>query len=342
MKRNDDRHPYYKGKWKKSTPYIDKDFAIDHLYDEPHGKRKQAILKKYPQIQNLYGPNYKTKYIVYCVVFLHFLGLYLSSKIDNRIWFFCFSLLFGGTLTGMSGVLIHECSHSLASKNSYMNTFLGYLSNVPIVIPISVSFQKYHLDHHIYLGVRNKDPDLPLPIEIKIVEGNTFCKIAYILFYPIFYVWRAMFIRKRILKEEVLNIIIHSILVYFEYELFGLNSIKYHVLSTWLGYSIHPVAAHLIQEHFTFEDGQETYSYYGPFNKLFMNIGYHNEHHDFMSINWENLPKVNEIANEFYKDYMIQVSWFGVIYHFITKPVYGPQSRVTRSMETHSSGRKTK
>lgn len=150
-----------------------------------------------------------------------------------------------------------------------------------------------------------------------------------------------MFIRKRVLREEVLNIILHSFFIYAEYRWFGLTGIKYHALSTWLGYSIHPVAAHLIQEHFTFEDGQETYSYYGSFNFLFMNIGYHNEHHDFIAVNWENLPKVNKIANEYYKDYMIQTSWYGVIYHFITNPVYGPQSRVTREMETHLKAKRT-
>ncbi|CAG8799102.1 12159_t:CDS:2, partial [Racocetra fulgida] len=45
--------------------------------------------------------------------------------------------------------------------------------------------------------------------------------------------------------------------------------------------NLHPVAARYIQEHYTFDDGQETYSYYGRLNKIFMNIGYHNEHHDF-------------------------------------------------------------
>lgn len=340
MPKKDKRGPYYKGYWKKSIPYKDEGFAIDTEYDEPHNKRKKAILKKYPMVKNLYGISYKTKYIIIFVAVLHFIGLFISTKLQSKIIFTIFACLYGGTLTALGGVLIHECAHSLVINNTFLNTILGYLSNIPIIVPVYTSFQKYHLDHHHYLGVSTKDPDLPLDIEIKFVEGNTLRKLIYIAIYPIFYLGRAMKIKKKILKEEIMNIIFHVFLIYFEYYFFGMKGIYFHLISTWFGYSLHPAAAHLIQEHFTFVDGQETYSYYGWMNILFLNIGYHNEHHDFCNVSWDKLPELNLMAKEFYDCNEKHNSWVGVIYRFITEPVLGPQSRVARADETHAKGRK--
>ena len=80
----------------------------------------------------------------------------------------------------------------------------------------------------------------------------------------------------------------------------GGGPFKYLVASTVFAIGLHPLGARWIQEHFALAPGQETYSYYGPLNKVAFNVGYHNEHHDLVTIPWSRLPQVRRIAPEFY------------------------------------------
>lgn len=74
---------------------------------------------------------------------------------------------------------------------------------------------------------------------------------------------------------------------------------------------------------------QETWSYYGPLNLLAYNVGYHNEHHDFPSIAWTQLPTLHEIAKDFYGPLPRHESWPGVTWRFITgaSPLSFPLAR---------------
>jgi len=74
----------------------------------------------------------------------------------------------------------------------------------------------------------------------------------------------------------------------------------------------------------------ETYSYYGTLNFFTYNVGLHNEHHDFPAIPWTRLPKLREIAKEFYEPLPTHKSWSYVIFQFITDPNVSLWSRVKR------------
>jgi len=120
----------------------------------------------------------------------------------------------------------------------------------------------------------------------------------------------------------------------------GWKSMGYLVLSTWIGYSFHPAAAHFIQEHYIWLDGQETYSYYGILNWLLLNVGYHNEHHDFLQVPWTSLPKIKKLAPEFYLTMHAHTSYLKVFWEFITQSRLGPRSRIERTSETQRNGRR--
>jgi sphingolipid delta-4 desaturase len=97
----------------------------------------------------------------------------------------------------------------------------------------------------------------------------------------------------------------------------GTAAFKYLVVSTIFAIGLHPLGARWIQEHFALVPGQETYSYYGPLNKVSFNVGLHNEHHDVMTIPWSRLPQVRRIAPEFYEGLHSYGSWTGLLMHFL-------------------------
>uniref|UniRef100_A0A914S5B0 Fatty acid desaturase domain-containing protein n=1 Tax=Parascaris equorum TaxID=6256 RepID=A0A914S5B0_PAREQ len=69
---------------------------------------------------------------------------------------------------------------------------------------------------------------------------------------------------------------------------------------------------------------------YGLWNLVTYNVGYHVEHHDFPYVPGRNLPKIRDMAPEFYKDLYIHESWVWVLYQFVVNPSLGPFARLKR------------
>jgi sphingolipid delta-4 desaturase len=90
------------------------------------------------------------------------------------------------------------------------------------------------------------------------------------------------------------------------------------------------VGARWIQEHYTYKEGQETYSYYGPLNLIQFNIGYHNEHHDFYKVPWTKLKELKAMAPEYYDNLYYHTSWTKLILDFIFNPERDLYQRIIR------------
>ncbi|KAH8556545.1 fatty acid desaturase-domain-containing protein [Umbelopsis sp. PMI_123] len=339
----DHRHPLYLGTWKRSIPGSDDDFAKDDM-DEPHLKRKFAILSAHPEVEKLYGTDVRTLYVAIANAAAQVALAYYFGQINFSLWqMLVVAYFLGGSLTALSGVLIHEACHSLVVSSRFWNRIVGLIANINLPVPIAQSFRRYHLEHHTWQGVEGMDPDLPLDWERTLIRGNALKKTLWILIYPFMYVIRGAVQQHRQNKSpskwELINVVFTICTDAIVVKLAGWRGLGYLFVSLWFGYSLHPGAAHFVQEHYTFDDGQETYSYYGVLNIPFMNIGYHNEHHDFQKIPWSGLPALRSIAREYYDSLSYHTSWLYVHWKFITEPSIGPQSRVYRTEKDHKEGR---
>ena len=61
-----------------------------------------------------------------------------------------------------------------------------------------------------------------------------------------------------------------------------------------------------------------------------MQVGYHNEHHDFPSVPWTRLPALRALAPEYYDTIASHPSWPMVIVNFIRDPEVGIFARAKR------------
>lgn len=297
--------------------------------DEPHVSRRKLILAKYPQIRRLYGPDIR---LMYQVLVLVSVQLAFAIAAPQLPWwqFFLAAYVVGGSITHALSLANHELSHNLAFHEPIYNEILGIIANFAQGLPSCITFKKYHLEHHYYQGVEGIDTDIPTDWEGK-VFNNTSKKVIWALCQPLFYAIRPLVVKpKSLRKMELLNTIAVVGFNYLLWKYAAPSAVGFNLLSTVLGMGLHPVAGHFISEHYVFTNDQETYSYYGPLNWLCFNVGYHNEHHDFPKVAGVNLPKVREIASEFYEDLAQHPSWVKVIWDYIMRSDVGPYSRVKR------------
>jgi sphingolipid delta-4 desaturase len=110
----------------------------------------------------------------------------------------------------------------------------------------------------------------------------------------------------------------------------GAGPFKYLVTATVFAIGLHPLGARWIQEHFALAPDQETYSYYGPLNRVSFNVGYHHEHHDLITIPWRRLPQVRRIAPEFYNQLHSYSSWTALLARFLRDPDITLYSAIVR------------
>jgi sphingolipid delta-4 desaturase len=307
--------------------------------DEPHASRRREILEKHPEIAKLFGSDLRPVPYVLATIATQLALAYFQKHFSWPV-FILVTWIFGGAASHALSLMTHELSHGLVFETKVFNDYFGILCNVGMGIPSSTMFKRYHMEHHLYQGDVEKDVDCPTNWEGEFFT-TTFLKAIWLLCQPLFYALRPMIVRPK--KPYFIDIMNNVFIVFTDIVVFhfcGVRGLLYLVLSTLLGMGFHPVAGHFIAEHYVFNEGFETYSYYGPLNYICWNVGYHNEHHDFPKVPGWKLPQVKALAPEYYDNLPQHKSWTGVLWRYVTDPKIGPFNRVLRGSHKRGEQRK--
>ena len=307
------------------------DFVYSEV-SEPHRIRTKNILKIHPDIRRLIGKNPNT---IFAIIGLVGLQIALAWFTSSQSWWIVFivAYLIGAFADHALFVMIHECAHKLLFKKPAANRLAGIFANLPQLFPSSVSFERYHIKHHSFQGVHELDADLPNHWEAKLIDNYFIGKAIWLLFYPIFQVFRIS--RLKEIKPfdgwVALNWAAQILFIAGIWLWLGPKAVVFLLASFFFSVGLHPLGARWIQEHYlTHSKDQETYSYYGVLNTVAFNVGYHNEHHDFPSVPWNRLPQIKAGAPNFYNTLFYHKSWTKLFFRFLFDKEISLYSRIVR------------
>ncbi len=309
----------------------------------PHTGRARAIIRAHPEVRQLMGRNPWTLAIALAVVSLQTALAFLLGKLGFGYWWLILLVAYGvGAFANHAMyVLIHDAIHNLILPSKSWNKMIAIFADLPNVLPGAIGFGVYHLKHHSHQGDYEWDADLANQWEARLVGNRWYAKALWFLFFPIVQLTRPPRIKalcmwnRWIFLNLVCALAYDAAIVYF----CGWAGLFYLFCSFAFSIGLHPVGARWVQEHYTKDPDQETYSYYGPINRICLNMGYHNEHHDFPTIPWNNLPRLRAMAPEYYGSLKCHRSWSGLLFRFIFDPEYTLFCRVERTKDREACPR---
>lgn len=259
---------------------------------------------------------------------------YFFGCIGSSYWWLSVTIAFclGAFLNHSLYVVIHDATHNLIFRNKPWNKLVAILADLPNLVPGAIGFGTYHLQHHAHQGNYDHDADLASRWEARLIGNKAYRKVLWLLFFPFFQLTRPPRLKAIALWNSwsLVNLVCavaYDLLVTYYC---GWPGLLYLVFSFAFSIGLHPVGARWIQEHYTYDCEQETASYYGPINRIALNVGYHNEHHDFPSIAWNRLPQLRALAPEFYDTLTYHTSWTKLLWDFVFDSRYTLFSRVER------------
>ncbi|MGV3708971.1 MAG: fatty acid desaturase [Gemmatimonas sp.] len=298
---------------------------------EPHHERTRRILRDHPQVRALIGKNPLTFLLIVAIVAAQ---VTLAGLLHDAPWW---GILLAAYAIGAFAdhalfVMVHECAHNLVFRTTRMNVLAAIVANLPQFFPSAVSFRRYHLKHHSFQGVHELDADLPGYWEARLINNYAIGKALWLLFFPVFQITRTARTKEIAIVDGwiLLNWAVQITFNVAVWIFLGPKAFLYLLLSFFFSVGLHPLGARWIQEHYLTQGTQETYSYYGRLNLVAMNVGYHNEHHDFPSVPWNRLPELKRQVPEAYDSLHAHYSWTKLLLRFLFDQEISLFSRILR------------
>ena len=301
-----------------------------------HASRRASRLDKHPEIKGLMQPDAHTAYLTVTLVLLQ-TSLAVTSPLLTLPTTLLLAYVVGAVCHHMLFLCVHEASHHLVFKRPAHNQAVALLANLPSLLPFAGVFRTYHLAHHYHQGEPEHDTDLPSDFEVWLIRTSATgyldrCvrKALYLSVYLPVYAIRPLLsptVRPEMTAAVWANAGAQAVFCAAVFFCAGGRGLLYLACSTLFAGSLHPVASHFQAEHTVQVCGVDTYSYYGPWNWVSLNVGYHNEHHDFPNVPWTRLPEVRATAPEFYTKQR-ETAWPGLLWQYVVDDALGPQARL--------------
>lgn len=222
-------------------------------------------------------------------------------------------IIVGPFLDAMVLVLMHELSHNRCTGVVLYDRLISIAANTVMLFPISEIFRQHHNSHHIMLGDYHDDVDVPCRWEVEFVGNSTWKKAIWLTFNMVFLPIRSLHkLEVKWNKYVVLNWVV-CLSAFAAVLLVSPKAWAFLFLSLLFSQGAHPANARQLQRHFWQGDeamainahggAAHTFSYYGWSNFFFLNVGFHNEHHDFSQVPWTKLPQLRAmVGDKWYPD----------------------------------------
>lgn len=311
-------------------------------FDQPHPGRARAIIKVHPEVRQLMVRNPYTALIALSLLIMQTAIAFGMGTLGFGYWWLSLLIAYciGAFANHANYVIIHDATHNLIFRSKSWNKMVAIIADLPNLTPGAMGFRVYHLKHHSHQGDYEYDADLANHWEARLVGNKWYRKAIWLMLFPFFQLTRPPRLKAITMRDRwfVLNLVCAIVYDAAVVYLCGWAGLLYLAFSFFFSIGLHPVGARWIQEHYTYDFDQETFSYYGPINLVCLNMGYHNEHHDLPSVPWHNLPKLRAMAPEFYNNLKYHTSWARLLFQFVFDERYSLFSRVERMKQSRSRG----